>query len=100
LHSGKLWEGLGLLQQRNGDDTQAERSFQRAADTYRQGSKRHAKTFPPSALRATLEEAQIDLNRGQHAQAVAILRNAELGLPDGPEKAALQNPRPVSRTVK
>ncbi len=69
LHSGRIYEGLGLLRANAGDGRGARAAFEQALRCYKD---------PADNIRVILDEAQILADMGQQAQAIELLKNRKL----------------------
>ena len=80
LHSGLIYEGLGLLLARAGDKARALSEFERAVRAYR---------TPADAIRALLGEARMLAATDRKAEALNLLKAGKEKYAGAPEAAAL-----------
>ena len=80
LHSGLIYEGLGLLLARGGDKARARAEFERAAQWYKQ---------PADVIRALLGEARMLAATNRKAEALNLLKAGKEKYAGVPEAASL-----------
>ena len=80
MHSGRIYEGLGLLRATAGDGKGARAAFDQALRYYKD---------PADDVRVILDEAQVLADTGEQAQAINLLRNRKLEYASQPAGVAL-----------